>query len=302
MPIVECIPNVSEGRRADVVRALAATLAAVPGVNLLDSSADASHNRSVFTFAGEPAAVRAGVLALFERALPSIDMRAHGGEHPRIGAVDVVPFVPLEAMTLEACVELARATACDVAERFHLPVYLYEDAALIPDRRRLEDIRRGGFEGLARKMQSEGWRPDYGPSAPHPTAGATAIGARTPLVAFNINLDTDRIEVAHQIAAIIRSSSGGLPHVKAIGVRLEDRGRVQVSINLTRPGQTSILTVFDAVKREAARRGVAVLESEIVGLVPASAVIDALASYLQLRQFGPSRVLDLRLRELKAHP
>ncbi len=302
MAIIECVPNVSEGRRGDLVRALADRVAAVPGVRLLDCSSDASHNRSVFTLVGEATPLREAVLALFERALALIDLRSHRGEHPRIGAVDVVPFVPIEGVTMTECVELARATAVQVAERFQIPVYLYENAALCPARRNLEDIRRGEFEGLVRKMQSEQWRPDFGPAAPHPTAGATVIGARMPLIAYNINLGTSRIDIAEQIAAAVRFSSGGFRYVKAIAVRLADRGSVQVSMNLTYFEKTPVFRVFEAVKREAARHGVAVLDSEVVGLMPAGALIDAAAYYLQLARFGASQVLELRLRGTERQP
>ena len=302
MPIVECVPNVSEGRRTDVLEALAGTLEAVPGVRLLDWSADVSHNRSVFTLAGSAGPLGDAVLALFEQALARIDLRTHRGAHPRIGAVDVVPFVPLEGATMAECVELARSTAARVAARFQLPVYLYEEAAVDPARRRLEDIRRGGLEGLAARMSSAAWRPDHGPAALHVTGGATAIGARRPLVAFNVNLGTDRLDIARQIAVTVRSSGGGLPHVKAIGVRLEDRGIVQVSMNLTNLERTPIFQAFEAVRREAARHGVAVLETEVVGLVPAGALADVAAHYLLLGRFGSGRVLELKLRETDPRP
>src|SRR5215475_9490448 len=206
MPLIECIPNVSEGRRPEVVAQMADAIRAVPGVRLLDFSSDASHNRSVFTLAGDAAGVEQAVMALFELAVSSIDLRAHKGEHPRLGAVDVVPFVPIEGVTMADCVELAKSVGAAVAERFHVPVYLYEEASTNPLRRNLEDIRRGEFEGLAAKMATEGWAPDYGPPAPHPTAGASVIGARMPLIAYDINLATDRLDVAKRIAAAIRFS------------------------------------------------------------------------------------------------
>ena len=285
MAIIECVPNVSEGRRADVVAGIADAVRRVPGARLLDVSSDASHNRSVITMAGDAAPLKAAVLALFEAAIASIDLRTHTGEHPRLGAVDVVPFVPIEGVTMEECVALAKDTAQAVAERFKIPVYLYEEASSNPLRKNLEDIRRGEFEGLAAKMASDGWAPDYGPASPHPTAGATVIGARMPLIAYNINLATDRIEVAKKIAAAVRFSSGGFRFVKAMGVTLADRGIVQVSMNLTNYEKTPIHRVFEAVKREAERYGVNVLESEIVGLVPAAALIDAAGSALQLTGF-----------------
>jgi glutamate formiminotransferase len=294
--IIECVPNVSEGRQLGVVAGIVDAVRRVPGARLLDFSSDASHNRSVITMAGDAAPLEAAVLALFQAAIAAIDLRAHTGEHPRLGAVDVVPFVPIEGVTMEQCVALAKDTARAVAERFGVPVYLYEEASSNPLRKNLEDIRRGEFEGLAGKMASEGWTPDYGPSSPHPTAGATVIGARMPLIAYNINLATDRIEVAKKIAAAVRFSSGGFRYVKAMGVTLADRGIVQVSMNLTNYEKTPIDRVFEAVKREAERYGVAVVESEIVGLVPSAALVAAAESSLQLAAFRPDQVLETRLR------
>jgi len=299
MPLIECVPNVSEGRRTEVVDRLLQAIERVPGARLLDRSSDAAHNRSVITMAGEPGALEAAVLALFELAVAEIDLRTHTGEHPRLGAVDVVPFIPIEGATMDDCVRLAQETGADVARRFNVPVYLYEEAATNPGRKNLADIRRGQFEGLAAKMAQPEWAPDYGPPAPHPSAGATVIGARMPLIAYNINLDTDRLDVAKKIAATVRFSSGGLPHVKAMGVALEDRGIVQVSMNLTNYQETPILRVFDAVKTEAERHGVAVLESEIVGLVPAAALVDNSERYLQLNSFTRSQILEERLRKVE---
>lgn len=300
MAIIECVPNISEGRRREVVEACVDALRRVPGVHLLDWSSDASHNRSVLTLAGDAPALKAAVLALYAAALPRIDLREHRGEHPRIGAVDVVPFVPIEDVTMEACVALAREVAAEVAERFGVPVYLYEEAATDPARRNLEDIRRGEFEGLAAKMAQPGWRPDFGPAVPHPTAGASVVGARMPLIAYNINLATDRLDVAKKIAAAIRFSSGGFRYVKAMGVKVEDRHLAQVSMNLTNFEKTPIYRVFEAVKREAARYGVSVLESEIVGLVPSAALVDAARFYLQLERFADDQVLEVRLRKARA--
>jgi glutamate formiminotransferase len=296
MPTIECIPNVSEGRRSEVVERMAAAIRAVGGVRLLDYSSDASHNRSVFTIAGEAEPLRIAVLALFEEATAAIDLRTHRGEHPRVGAVDVVPFVPIEGVTMDECVALARRVAAEVAERFAVPVYLYEEAAGGPLRKNLEDIRRGEFEGLAEKMASPGWTPDFGPARPHQSAGASVIGARMPLIAYNINLDTDRVEVAKRIAAAIRHSSGGLRYVKAMGVKVEDRNLAQVSMNLTNYQKTPIFRVFELVKREAERYGVAVLESEIVGLIPSAALLSAAEYYLQLERFTESQVLENKLK------
>ena len=297
MAIIECVPNVSEGRRPDVVAGIVDAVRRVPGARLLDYSSDASHNRSVITMAGDAAPLEAAVLALFESAIAAIDLRTQRGEHPRLGAVDVVPFVPIEGVTMEECVALARSTARAVAERVKVPVYLYEEASSNPLRKNLEDIRRGEFEGLAAKMASDGWAPDYGPSSPHPTAGATVIGARMPLIAYNINLATDRIDVAKKIAAAVRFSSGGFRYVKAMGVTLADRGIVQVSMNLTNFEKTPIHRVFEAVQREAERYGVSVLESEIVGLVPSAALVATAESSLQLAAFRPDQVLEARLRQ-----
>ncbi|MDQ3071328.1 MAG: glutamate formimidoyltransferase [Acidobacteriota bacterium] len=296
MAVIECIPNISEGQRPEVVEACAAAISAVPGVRLLDVSSDPTHHRSVLTFAGDREGVRQAVIALFGAAVPAIDLRAHKGEHPRLGAVDVVPFVPIEGVTMAECVALAKEVAKEVADRFSVPVYLYEDASGNPARKNLEDIRRGEFEGLADKMAREGWAPDFGPAAPHPSAGASVIGARMPLIAYNINLNTDRLDVAKKIAAAVRHSSGGLRFVKAMGVDLSDRGIVQVSMNLTNYEKTPIFRVFEMVKREAERYGVTVLESEIVGLVPNAALTAAAEFYLQIEGFKASQVLENTLR------
>lgn len=297
MPVIECVPNVSEGRRTEVIDALVQAIRRVPAVRLLDHSSDRAHNRSVITMVGDAAAVKAAVLALFAAAVPAIDLRTHSGEHPRIGAVDVVPFIPIEGVTMDQCVELAKDTAAEVARRFEVPVFLYEEASTNPARKNLEDIRRGEFEGLAAKMAAAAWAPDFGPARPHPSAGASVIGARMPLIAYNINLATDRLDVAKNIAAAIRQSSGGFRYVKAMGVTLADRGIVQVSINLTNYEKTPMFRVFDAVKCEAARYGVNVLESEIVGLVPAAALVGTAEHFLQLTAFTPDQILENKLRE-----
>jgi glutamate formiminotransferase len=295
MAVIECIPNVSEGRRADVLDAMGDAIRAT-GARLLDVKPDATHHRTVFTFAGEPAAVEAAVLALYERALQTIDLRQHEGEHPRLGAVDVVPFVPIEGATMADCVALAKKVGAEVARRFSLPVFLYEEAASSPARRNLEDIRRGEFEGLAAKLSQPAWQPDFGPAAPHPSAGATVIGARMPLIAYNINLATNRLDVAKKIAAAVRQSSGGLRFVKAMGIDLADRGIVQVSMNLTNHEKTPVFRVFEMVKREAARYGVSILESEIVGLIPSAALTDAAAWYLQVEGFSGEQILENKLK------
>ncbi len=297
MPVIECVPNVSEGRRPEVIAAIADALRAVPGLRVLDVQADATHNRSVFTLAGGADALAAGIPILFERAIAAIDLRTHDGAHPRLGAVDVVPFVPIAGVTMADCVALAKQVGAEVARRFDVPIYLYEDAASEPHRKGLEDIRRGEFEGLEAKMRDPAWTPDFGPANPHPSAGASVIGARMPLIAYNINLATDRLDVAKKIASAIRMSSGGFRFVKAMGLALEDRGIVQVSMNLTNYEKTPIFRVFETVKREAARYGVIVLESEIVGLVPASALTQAAEFYLQLDGFSAAQVLENKLAQ-----
>ena len=296
MAVIECVPNISEGRRQDVITKITEELQAVPGLRVLDVQSDAAHNRSVFTLAGDVAAMSASIPKLFEASIEAIDLTTHKGEHPRMGAVDVTPFIPIEGVTMAECVALAKSIAQDVASRFSLPVYLYEEASSNPQRKNLEDIRRGEFEGLAAKMAQPGWTPDFGPAAPHPTAGASVIGARMPLIAYNINLATNRLDVARKIATAIRHSSGGLRFVKAMGIPLEDRGIVQVSMNLTNYEKTPIFRGFEMVKREAERYGVNVLESEIVGLVPAAALRQSIEWYLQLEGFSGAQVLENKLR------
>lgn len=293
MPLIECVPNVSEGRRADVIDALASAIEG-PGIRLLDRSSDPSHNRTVYSFAGDGPDILNAVMRLFAAAVDAIDLRTHDGVHPRIGAVDVVPFVPLQDATIEECVALAKSTGALVGDRLHVPVFLYEDAASRDGRRSLSDIRRGGVDGVALRMKAADWRPDFGPDRPHPTAGATAIGARPILIAYNVNLASNRLGVARRIASKIRASSGGLPGVKALGMQL-DGGIVQVSTNLTSYKETSMTTVFDAITREAAADGVRVLESEIVGLVPADALPQDPMRRLKLRQQDVDRVLERRL-------
>ena len=297
MSIIECVPNISEGRRQHVVDACAEAVRGA-GVRLLDVKPDAAHNRTVYTFAGEAAPVKAAVLALFETALASIDLRQHSGEHPRLGAVDVVPFIPIEGVTMAECVALAKDTAAAVAAAHQLPIYLYEEAASSPARRNLEDIRRGEFEGLAARMQRAEWAPDFGPAAPHVSGGASVMGARMPLIAYNINLASDRLEVARRIASAVRHSSGGLRYVKAMGVTLADKGIVQVSMNLTNYEKTPIHRVFEFVRREAARYGVQVLESEIIGLVPSAALTASAAWFLQMNdEFSEQQLLETKLRQ-----
>jgi glutamate formiminotransferase len=291
MRLIECVPNVSEGRRPAVIAECADAVRAA-GVNLLDVSSDTSHNRTVLTFVGDHASVADAVLALFGCAVAHIDLRTHTGVHPRIGAVDVTPFVPLGRTTMRECVTLARRVGEAIARRFSLPVFLYEAAATTSSRSNLANLRRGQFEGLVERLADPLWAPDFGPRAPHPTAGAAVVGARGPLIAYNVNLATQRLDVAKRIAAAIRESSGGLRCVKALGVPLTDRGLVQVTINLTDFRVTSLHEVFARVSAEAQRYGVEVAGSEIVGLVPAAALSAAAIASLKLHEFTDARIIE----------
>ncbi len=295
--IIETVPNFSEGRRTEVVREIVDAVRSAGGARVLDISSDADHNRSVLTMAGSEEQVRVSILKLFEVCLKHIDLRAHRGEHPRLGAVDVVPFVPVQEVAMADCIRLAQSVGREVAERFGLPVYLYEEAATAEHRRNLADIRRGGFEGLARKMSDPLWAPDFGPGEPHPTAGATVVGAREFLIAFNVNLDTPDVEIANRIARAIRHSSGGLRYCKAMGVALGGRRQAQVSINMVNFRKTPLHRVVEVIKSEAERYGVKVIGSEIVGLVPNDALLAAADFYLRLEDFHSSQILENRLAE-----
>ena len=295
MSLIECVPNVSEGRRAVVVEMLAETIRTARGVRLLDHSADPSHNRSVFTMVGERDEIKRAALDLAWKAVRTIDLRQHHGQHPRIGAIDVIPLIPIADVTMSDCVELAREVGQAIGERLQVPVFLYEEAATREDRRRLENIRRGQFEGLTARMREPAWAPDFGPPAPHPSAGATAVGARLPLIAFNVNLATDRLDLAKRIAAAVRESSGGLRSVKALGLALPSRGIVQVSMNLTDFAHTPLQTVVDRVVTEAAKEEVEVLESELIGLIPEAALTGTTPERLRLRHFSEDRILERRV-------
>jgi glutamate formiminotransferase / 5-formyltetrahydrofolate cyclo-ligase len=295
--VIECVPNISEGRDPARVREIADAVRAAPGVRLLDVSSDPAHNRSVLTFVGDAAAVRAGVSALFDAAIPRIDLTRHSGEHPRMGAVDVVPLIPIRGATVADCVALSRELGAAIAGRHAIPVFLYEDSAASEARRNLAEIRKGEFEGFGEKMKDPLWAPDFGPASPHPTAGAVAVGARAPLIAYNINLGTKDLRVADAIAKAIRHIGGGFRFVKAMGVELADRGQVQVSINMTNFRKTPLHRVFDCVKSEAARYGVPIVGSEIVGLAPADALLMAAGHYLRLENLSSEQILELRLLE-----
>ena len=297
MSLVECVINVSEGRRAHVIDALAAAARTASGSAVLDVSSDPSHHRSVFTVAGPPSAVRDAVLALYAVAIATIDLRTHQGVHPRIGAVDVVPFVPLATANMRMCVELARDTAHLIADRYGIPVFLYEEAARDPSHQHLADLRRGGLGALTDRMLAGAIAPDAGPSLPHPSAGVSAIGARPILIAYNVNLASRDVAVARAIARAVRASGGGLPGVKAIGVPLPHLQIVQVSMNLLDYHTTSPLVAYTAVGSLAATYGTRVLGSEIVGLVPADALPPDAPRVLQLQTAAEAKILDERLKD-----
>ena len=298
MKLVECVPNFSEGRRPEVLDAIVGEMTAVEGVRLLDKEMDADHNRAVVTIVGEPEAVLEGAFRGMSKAAELIDLTGHEGEHPRMGATDVVPFVPVKGVTMDECVELARRLGERVGRELSIPVYLYESACTRPDRQNLAKVRKGQFEGLCEEIGTNPAKePDFGPNHIHPTAGATAIGARPFLVAYNINLGTADVSIAKTIAKAIRHSGGGLRHVKAMGFEIKDRGIVQVSINMVNFKGTPLFRAFDMVRNEAERYGVPVIGSEIVGLVPADALIDCAEYYLRLEDFKRDQVLENRLTE-----
>lgn len=294
--LVECVPNFSEGRRPEVIAAIRDAVAAVDGVRVLDVHSDAEHNRFVLTYVvPESQAVAAGMVAA-RIARDLIDLRGHQGAHPRMGALDVFPFVPLGEMPMSRCVTLATALGEQIAAELEIPVYLYEEAALRPERTNLEAIRKGGFEALREAISvDETRRPDFGPAAVHPSAGAMAVGARRPLIAFNVYLGTPDVRLAKAIAKAIRHSSGGLRYVKGLGLEMPETGTTQVSMNLTNYKGTSMVTVMDLIRAEAARWGVPVLHSEVVGLIPLDALLDAAQAFLQLRDFSRDQVLERRL-------
>ena len=294
MPLLECVPNISDARRTEVRDACTRAVTEA-GARLLDLHSDLDHNRSVFTVAGTPGQVTEAMHALADAAIARIDLRTQQGIHPRIGAIDVIPFVPVRDISMPTCVAFARSFGAALAARRSVPVFLYEEAATAPHRRRLEAIRRGGLNSLAARMRTPDWRPDFGPAVPHPTAGVTVVGARIALIAWNINLATAQLDVATAIARRIRESAGGLPCVKALGLPLEHRRLVQVSMNLTDYRVTSMRTVFAAVSRQAAAHGVDIVESELVGLVPAAALTDADARDLRVRGYDGSQILERRL-------
>jgi len=293
--IIECVPNFSEGRDLEKVEKIVDCFRGKKGVKLLDYSSDEDHNRSVVTAIGEPEALRDAVVEAVVKAVELIDMTKHQGQHPRMGAVDVIPFIPIKNTTVKEADEIANQVAKLASEKCGQPFILYEKSATAPNRENLAKIRKGEFEGMAEKMQSPEWQSDYGPKTIHPTGGVTAIGARMPLVAYNIKLDTDKLEIADKIARQIRHLSGGFRYCKAMGVELKDRGIVEVSMNLTDYSKTAIYRAFETVKMECKRYGVNVLGSEIIGLVPMQALIDCSEYYLGLENFSMDQVLESRL-------
>ncbi len=292
--LLDCALNFSEGRRDNVIRSIAA---AARGVHVLDVSSDPDHNRSVLTFVGSPEAAAEAAFEVCAKAVELIDLNQHHGQHPRMGAVDVVPFVPLGEASMEAAIAAARRVGQRLGEELGIPVYLYEQAASTPGRRNLADVRRGEYEGLAHKMEDPEWKPDFGPSRPHPSAGATAVGARICLVAYNVNLGTSDVNIAKSIARAVRAKTGGLHNVKALGMMLNERSLAQVSMNVVDPFHTPLYRVLELVRMEAGRHGVAVVGSEIVGLVPLSVILDSARYYLQLESFRDNQVLEAGLWE-----
>lgn len=290
--IVECVPNFSEGRNQKVIDAITAEVKKVPGVKLLNVQSDASHNRTVVTFVGDPQSVKQAAFASCAKATELIDMEQHHGEHPRIGATDVIPFIPVSEVTIEECVTLAEELGQEIAERLDIPVYLYEAAAKKAERVKLPDVRKGQYEGLKLEISTPERRPDYGPAHMHRTAGATVVGARQFLIAYNINLSTSDVAVAKKIASAIREAKGGYKYCRAMGIMIEERNMAQVTINMVNYEGTPLHRVFETVKSEAARYGVNVIGSEIVGLAPMQALLDAAAFYLRLEDFNRKQIME----------
>ena len=296
--LIECVPNNSEGRDMEKIEKILDNFRGKQDVKLLDYQMDASHNRLVVTVIGEPNALKEAVVNSWGTAVELIDMTKHEGQHPRMGAVDVCPFIPCRNTTVEEADALAKEVAKEVAEKYGVPCFLYEDSATAPHRVNLASIRKGQFEGMAEKMKdTEMWAPDFGPATIHPTAGVSAVGARMPLVAFNVNLGTDNLEIANAIAKRIRHINGGYRYIKAIGIMLEDKNMAQVSMNLTDYTKTAVYRAFEAVKMEAKRYGVPVIESEVIGLLPMQALVDCAEYYLQIANFDSRQIMENRLLE-----
>lgn len=295
--IIECVPNFSEGRDLDKIEKIVKSFQGKDGVKLLDYQRDEDHNRLVVTVVGKPGALKTALYEAFRSALDVIDMRRHKGQHPRMGAVDVVPLVPIKNVSMAEAVDLSIQIAKHVSETFNLPIFLYEASATRPERQNLAHIRKGQFEEMADKIKKPEWKPDFGPEKIHPTAGVTALGARMPLVAFNVNLETDNLAIATDIAEKVRHISGGLRYCKGIGVKLEERGMVQVSMNMTDYTKTALYRSFELIKMEARRYGVNVVGSEVIGLVPMAALIDTAVYYMGINNFSMAQVLEARIME-----
>lgn len=295
--IMECVPNFSEGRDLEKIEKIVSAFRAKEGVKLLDYSNDTDHNRCVVTVVGEPEALKAAVIEAVGTAVELIDLNKHEGQHPRMGAVDVVPFIPIKGCTMDDAVVMSKEVGAKIAELYNLPVFLYEKSASAPYRENLAAVRKGEFEGMAEKIKQPEWHPDFGPAERHATAGTVAVGARMPLVAFNINLNTPSLDIAHSIAKRIRFIGGGLRFCKAMGVDLTERGITQVSINMTDYSKTALYQAFEMVKYEARRYGVSIVGSEIIGLVPMAALIDTAEYYLGIENFSMDQVLEARIME-----
>ncbi len=301
MKIVESAPNFSEGRREEVVKQIIAQAEGVQDVWILDWSMDADHNRSVVTLVGSPEPLLEVLFKMTKKAMELIDMRTHKGEHPRMGATDVIPLVPVMNITMEECVELSKRLGERIGQELNIPVFLYERSATAPHRENLADIRKGEFEGFFEKIKDPRWKPDFGPEEVHPTAGVTAVGAREYLIAFNVNLGTTRIEIAEKIAKAVRHISGGYKYVKAIAVDLKEKGMVQVSMNMTNYKKSPLFRVFETIKREAERYGVPVVGTEIIGMVPMQAMLEVAQFYLQLDDFDMNRIIESKILEILAN-
>lgn len=294
--IIECVPNFSEGIDKDLIEQVVQEVRKVKGVSLLSYSSDKDHNRTVVTFIGGPSEVEEAAVNLVKKAAELIDMTKHHGGHPRMGATDVVPFIPVSNVTMEECVEVARKVGDRIGE-LNIPVYLYEDAATKPDRKNLASVRKGQYEGFFEKIKDPEWAPDFGPAEMNAKAGATAVGARVPLIAYNVNLNTSDLNIATKIAKKVRHIGGGLRYVKAMGVMLEERNITQVSMNLVNFEKTSIYAAVEMVRMEAKRYGVSILGTELIGLLPMKALIDCAEYYLQIEDFSMDQILETRVTE-----
>lgn len=295
--IIQSVPNFSEGKNLKKIETIVNSFRGKEGVKLLDYQKDKDHNRLVVTVVGEPGPLKIALIEALGSAIELIDMRKHKGQHPRMGAIDVVPFIPVKNVSMTEAVDFSKKVAKEVSEKYNLPVFLYEESAIRPERRNLADIRKGQFEAMADKIKQPEWKPDFGPQEVHPTAGVTAVGARMPLVAFNVNLDTNNLAIANDIAKKVRHISGGLPYCKGIGVELKESGIVQVSMNMTDYTKTALYRSFELIKIEAKKYGVNIVGSEIIGLVPMEALIDTAVYFLGIENFSMEQVLEARIME-----